>query len=326
MRAFVRLLLLLLIPVHALAQTQNQHALDADAWLRKIYQASQKLSYSGTFVYRHGDQSESSRIARLVNSAGDTEKLEALDGIRREVVRKGDEVRCYLPDSLVVKVDRRSDHRSFPSLVPAQISSLSEQYLITKGETKRIAGFDGQAIVLKPKDDLRYGYQLWADVRTGMLLKARIFNEKGEAVEEFSFTELRIGGKFDREKLKPSFNSQSGGWRIEDAAVEPANLAESGWTVRPDIPGFRKVVEVKRHLRESQRVGQIVFSDGLAAVSVFIQPMATHPEPVRVGLSNMGAVNIFTRELANHVVTVVGEAPPVTVRRIANTVEYHRPQ
>lgn len=320
------LLLLLLLPGHALTQPQVRKDLDAAAWLQKIYEASKKLSYSGIFVYRQGRQSESSHIVRLIDRSGDTEKLEALDGMRREIVRSGDEVRCYLPDSQIIKVDRRSDHRSFPSLLPAQISSLSEQYIITKGETTRIADFDCQAIVLKPRDDLRYGYKLWADIRSGMLLKARIFNEKDDVVEEFTFTQLKIGGKISRKSLKSGFDGQDKDWKVVNARVEPANLAESGWTLSPRIPGFRKVVEVRRHLRESHQVGQIVFSDGLAAVSVFIEPMEKNQDPVRAGLSNMGAVNIFTRELANHVVTVVGEAPPVTVRRIANAVEYHRPQ
>lgn len=325
MRSFA-LLLLFLLPGQALTQPQARTDPDATAWLQKIYEASRKLSYSGIFVYRQGRQSESSHIVRLIDGSGESEKLEALDGVRREIVRSGDEVKCYLPDSQTVKVDRRTNHRSFPSLLPAQISSLSDQYAISKGETTRISGFDCQAIVLKPRDDLRYGYKLWADTRSGMLIKARIFNEKEEVVEEFTFTQLKIGGKISRKMLQPGFDSTGKDWKVLNARVEPANLGESGWTLSPQLPGFRKVAEIRRHLRESQQVGQIVFSDGLAAVSVFIEPMESHPDPVRAGLSNMGAVNIFTRELANHVVTVVGEAPAITVRRIAKAVEYHRPQ
>jgi sigma-E factor negative regulatory protein RseB len=163
-------------------------------------------------------------------------------------------------------------------------------------------------------------------MQSGMLLKARIFNEKGEPVEEFTFTQLAIGPNFDRERLRPTYFGPSKQWRIENAAVSPANLAEAGWTVSAGIPGFQKVLEVRRQLRESQRVGQIVYSDGLAAVSVFIEPIEAGRDPVRPGLSSMGSVNIYTRELANHVVTVVGEAPAQTVRRIGNTVEFHRPQ
>ncbi len=318
--------LLLLLPGLALSQPQSQPPLDAAAWLKKIYQASQKLSYSGTFVYRQGDRSESSRITRLVDAGGDTEKLEALDGVRREIVRNGDEVRCYLPDSKTVKVDRRSKHSTFPALLPAQNSSLSEQYTVTKEETARIAGFECQAIVLKPKDEFRYGYKLWADIASGMLLKARIVNERDEAVEEFTFTQLTIGGHIERDQVKSAFAGESRQWRIENAGVVPANLARTGWTVNAGIPGFHKVVEVQRQLRQSQRVTQVVYSDGLAAISVFIEPAELRQEAVRQGLSSMGAVNIYTRELANHVVTVVGEAPARTVRQIGDTVEYHRPK
>lgn len=314
---------LLALPAYALAQAQNTQ--DAAAWLKKIYHASQTLSYSGTFVYRQGDRSESSRITRLVDASGDIEKLEALDGVRREVVRNGEEVKCYLPDSKVVKVDRRSTHPTFPALLPAQSSALAEQYTVAKEETARIAGFDCQAIALRPKDEFRYGYKLWADIASGMLLKARIVNEKGEAVEEFTFTQLSIGGNIGRDKLRSAFAGESRHWRVDNAGVVPANLAKSGWTVNAGIPGFHKVIEVKRQLRQSQRVSQIVYSDGLAAVSVFIEPLELRREPVQPGMSSMGAVNIFTRELANHVVTVVGEAPPKTVRQIADTVEYHRP-
>lgn len=316
-------LLLCLVPAYALSQAQDGQ--DATAWLKKIYHASQTLSYSGTFVYRQGDRSESSRITRVVDSGGDIEKLEALDGVRREVVRNGDEVKCYLPDIKVVKVDKRSQHPSFPALLPARNSALSDQYAVVKEETARIAGYDCQAIALKPKDEFRYGYKLWADIASGMLLKARIVNEKGEAVEEFTFTQLVIGGNIGRDKVKSIFAVPSRQWRVENAGVVPANLAQAGWTVQAGIPGFQKVIEVKRQLRPSQRVSQIVYSDGLAAVSVFIEPMDMRKEPVHPGLSTMGAVNIFTRELANHVVTVVGEAPPKTVRQIADTVEFHRP-
>jgi len=319
-------LILLLFPGFALSQAPQAQSQDASAWLRKIYLASQKLSYSGTFVYRQGDRSESSRITRIVAAGSDTEKLEALDGVRREIVRNGDEVRCYLPDNKIVKVDRRSRHPTFPALLPAQNAALTERYTISKEEMARIAGYECQAIALKPKDEYRYGYKLWADVGSGMLLKARIVNEKGDAVEEFTFTQLTIGGSMEKDMVKSSFAGESRQWRIENAGVVRADLAKSGWTVNAAIPGFQKVIEVKRLLRPAQRVSQIVYSDGLAAVSVFIEAVEPRQEAARLGLSSMGAVNVYSRELANHVVTVVGEAPAKTVQQIGDAVEYHRPQ
>ena len=113
---------------------------------------------------------------------------------------------------------------------------------------------------------------------------------------------------------------------LPDSDAVPADLTHAGWTVRSQPPGFRKVTEMTRTLNGVSGVGHIVFSDGLAAVSVFIEPMAGRSEAVRPGLSSLGAFHIYTREVANHIVTVVGEAPAVSVQRIADQVEFRRPQ
>jgi len=307
----------------AAGMAQAQAAPEALDWLRKIYQATEKLSYTGTFVYQQGERTETSRITRRADASGGIERLEVLDGLPREVVRTRDEIRCYLPDSQTVKVDRRRDQRGFPALLPSQVAGLTENYTITVGETARIAGFDCRAIVLAPKDELRYGYQLWADAQSGMLLKARAFNRAGETVEQFTFTQLEIGN-VARERLRPRHAARS--WRVEQSAIAPANLAEAGWNVVADLPGFHKVVEIRRLLRDARPVGQVVYSDGLAAVSVFIEPIAGRTEPARIGLATMGAVNVYTREVADHLVTVVGEAPAASVQRIGNRVEFRRPQ
>jgi sigma-E factor negative regulatory protein RseB len=312
-----RALGLALVAWAGLAHAQiSPEALD---WLRKIYAATQKLSYTGTFVYQRGVESETSRITRLADAQGDLEKLEVLDGLPREIVRDQDTVSCYLPESQIVKVDRRGDRRGFPALLPEQIGRLADNYKITLGGRRRIAGFDCREIVLAPRDGFRYGYRLWADRNSGMLLKAVILDEKGEAIEHFTFTQLTLG-PVPRDKLKPSH--ATGTWRIEDASVAPANLSDEGWGFGPEVLGFRKIAEVRRKLGDSRRVGQVVYSDGLAAVSVFVEPADGRREPVRAGLAANGAMNIFTREVARFVVTAVGEAPAASVERIANVVEF----
>ena len=287
------------------------------ALLRRIQEATRSLSYTGTFVYQHGGRSETSRITRL--AAADVEKLEVLDGLPRELVRTKDTVRCYLPESKVVKVERRTADRTFPALLPERIGALARHYDISLGETRRIAGYDCQAVVLSPRDNLRYGYKLYADVNTGMLLRAVTLDAAGEQIEQFSFTQLALGG-VTRDMVRPRHASRE--WRVEDAAAAPARLA--GWSLSSELPGFHKVVELKRRM-ESKAVGQLVYSDGLAAVSVFIEPLEARREPARTGLASLGAIHIYTREVSNHMVTVVGEAPAVSVQRIANAVEYRRP-
>jgi len=287
------------------------------SWLRKIHDATQRLSYTGTFVYQNSGRTEASRITR--DAAGDIEKLEVMDGVPREIVRTKDTVRCYLPDSRVVKVDRRTE-RNFPALLPERITALARHYDISLGETRRIAGYDCQAVVLQPKDDLRYGYRLYADVASGMLLRAVTFDASGQSVEEFTFTQLSLGG-VKRDMVRPRHAGRE--WRVEHAEAAPARLA--GWGLAAELPGFHKISELKRRLGDARPAGQMVYSDGLAAVSVFIEPLEGR-RGAATGLASMGAIHIYTREVANHMITVVGEAPAVSVQRIADAVEFRRPQ
>jgi len=301
----------------ALATVAHAQSPESLALLKKIQEATRNLSYSGTFVYQQGKQSETSRITRLASA--DVEKLEVLDGLPRELVRTKDTVRCYLPQAKVVKVEQRTPDRTFPALLPERINALARHYDIALGEARRIAGFDCQSVSLTPKDNLRYGYHLYADRASGMLIGAVTVDSTGNQIEQFMFTQLAIGN-VTPEMVKP--RQTAAGWRVEDAEAAPATLA--GWTLKPDLPGFQKVVELKRRM-ESKPVGQVVFSDGLAAVSVFIEPLEGRREPPRTGLASLGAIHIYTREVANHMVTVVGEAPAASVQRIGNAVEYRRP-
>jgi sigma-E factor negative regulatory protein RseB len=304
-----------------IAQAQTPEALD---WLRRIHDATHKLSYTGTFVYQSGSRSETSRITRRADPSGDIEKVEVMDGVPREIVRTRDQVRCYLPDARVVKIERQLDRagaeRGFPALLPERIGALARHYDITVGGTERVADFDCRAVTLTPRDDLRYGHTLYVDVKTGMLIKAVTTDARGATVEQFSFTQLSIG-HVPRERLKSRYATQ--GWRVENSEAAPASLA--GWGMSSDLPGFRKVAELKRRLGDAGPVGQLVYSDGLAAVSVFIEPLEGRRDPVRAGLASVGAIHIYTREVAKHMVTVVGEAPAASVQRIANAVEFRRP-
>lgn len=310
----------------AAAQTaQGEAAGEALRWLQRIYTATERLSYTGTFVYQHGEQVETSRVTRIVDNSGVHERLETLDGTPREILRFNEQVTCYIPDTMTMKVERLLDTRPFPGM-RADPRVLAEHYTIRKGGTERIAGHDCQSIVLEPKDKLRYGHKLWADVATGMLVKAKTFSENGEAVEQFAFTQLQVGGRIDREQVKSRFAGKGRDWRIESNETVPADLARNGWFLRSLPAGYRKVTEMKRNVGANADVGHIVVSDGLAAVSVFIETPGEKGSPTPLGPSRHGAVNVYTRKLDNYLVTVVGEVPAESVKLIAQNVEYRRPQ
>jgi len=318
----MRILALLLLALSAQTAWAGGDAL---SWLERIHAATQKLSYTGTFVYRSGDQAETSRVVHIAGRRGTRERLETLDGQPREIVRNGDEVTCYLPDSMTIRVDRQTDHGVFPALLPENLQDIGEYYKVSAGAIERIAGYNSQEIVLQPKDKLRYGHKLWADVNTGMLLKSETLNEKNEPIEQFTFTQISIGGKIDRDQLRPRFLAKSRAWQIENSSAVATSLAASGWTIKPKLPGFKKVAEMKRTRGGSNEIGHVVYSDGVAAVSVFVELMANKTSLPPPGLSRQGAINIYSRQVASRLVTVVGEAPAESIKKLAESVEYRQP-
>jgi sigma-E factor negative regulatory protein RseB len=318
-------------------------------WLQKIQQAAQKLNYSGSFVYlQQGSQPQSSRITHFLDGGVEKERLEMLEGAPLVIVRSNDEVKTYLPESKTILIEKRRAKPGFPALIaplPANsnstlsspaaaggaasasispvnpLNSIAEQYTVRKWDTQRIAGLDCQVLLLEPKDGLRYTHKLWADVNSGLLLKAQTFNEKSEVVEQIAFTQVEIGGVI--EKYQARFQQRDGGreWRTASAQVWDASLAEAGWKIEPALPGFRKISEMRRGMVDGAAVGQVVFSDGLSSVSVFVEPVRDGAR-VREGVSTQGAVNIYRRKVADHLVTVLGEAPAACVTRIGKSVEF----
>jgi sigma-E factor negative regulatory protein RseB len=316
---FVVSLALGLLLATALARAETDPPLSGIAWLEKVASAARSLNYSGTFVYQYGDQVETSRIWHFVDGKEEFEKLEVLDGPAREVIRTNDEVLCYYPEIKTVRVEKRRT-KPFPALLPDQLLSLTEYYNIRLGERERIAGRDAQVLVLDPKDGLRYGHKFWADLPTGLLLKARMMNERKETVEQFAFTQISIGGTFDKEALKPKYDAHVPGWTLDSSGLAEAASSDTGWIVGSFPAGFRKIMETKRKLPgRATAVSHIVYSDGLAAISIFIEPLGANTLPVH-GVSRQGAINIYSLPVANYMVTVLGEAPSETVVRMGKSV------
>lgn len=300
------------------------HQADSLSWLSRIALASQRLNYVGTFTYQSGQQMETSRIAHKVDASGEYERLEVLDGSPREVVRNGGEVRCVLPEQQTIIIDQPVGRRTFPARVPGTSSSfagLTDSYRIRKGEMGRVAGLEAQAIVLEPKDDLRYGYVLWAEAQSGLLLKSKMLGEKGAVVEQISFSEVKIGGEIERRLLKSRY-PQAEGWRVVNARGDEVAKNESGWTVRAGLPGFALMSVVMRPLgNEHDKTVHMVYSDGMASISLFIEPAGAGGEGEGSEVTASGAINIYRRIAGSHRITALGEVPLKTLRQLADGVE-----
>lgn len=301
----------------------DQHG-DALAWLQKMAAAAQKLNYTGTFTYQSGDSSETSRITHLVDASGEQERLEVLDGSPREVVRSNDEVKCFLPDDKVVIVEKRGQHKAFPALLPASVGSLGEHYHIRKGEVSRVAGLDSQLVTLEPKDSLRYGHHLWADIASGLILKARTVNERNETVEQFVFNQLQINGVIDRATLKPKFDAEGKAWRVHNARASQSLSAGGEWLFKTQLPGFKKSAGMRRQARQEggAETTHFVFTDGLASISVFIEPLMD--QKAEKATYSVGAINVYKRVAGKHLLTVLGEVPMATLMRLGDGMELRK--
>jgi sigma-E factor negative regulatory protein RseB len=302
-----------------------QSQVEALSLLSRAVNASQNLSYAGTFVYQSGTNVETSRIAHYVDAEGRSmERLEVLDGSPREVVRIDDEVRCYLPKEKVIIEDKRGSRKTFPSLLPESVGALSDYYVIKRGAPGRVAGFETYSVLLEPKDSFRFGYIFWIEAQTGLLLKARMVNERGEPIEQFAFAQLQIGLPLSREDLRSRMAVASEGWTVHSASTTSAQDADVGWIAHVPVPGFRQIAGMRRSLGpERPDMVHMVFSDGLAAISVFIEPYRKE-DGGPVGPMKHGAVNVFKRRVGMFVVTALGEVPPHSLLRMAEGMEQKR--
>lgn len=300
-------------------------------WIQALQQAAQKVNYEGTIVYQAGGEMRSSKATHLFDGTWSHERVQTLDGKPREYIRRrsdaSDQVQCLIPESRRIVINQRRVEESFPGLSAASPEEILERYKLTLGEVERVAGIECQMLTLEPKDNARYGYRLWVDRATGLLLKAQTLNKRQEVIEQIAFSDVRVGERIDRAKLKPAWSTV--GWSIETSDHRKTDLSQQGWLV-PAPSGFRKTREVARRIGSADAM-QAVFSDGLATISVFIEPHsqltpANNLAPSADALQIHGPTSAYSRRVGDSLVTVVGEVPPATVRSVAGSVEFRGPR
>lgn len=292
---------------------------DAHAWLMKMNEAPRRLDFEGTFVYQRGAQLDAMRIVHKAEKGTTRERLVSLNGAAREIVRTEREVLCYLPDENSVVVEHRKlDARHFPSVLPERLAELGTHYTFRLGDRARVAGRVAQLVTIHPRDAYRYGYRLWADRDTGLLLKTELLDPRGRALEQFMFTQLRIGA-VPAQALQPENLGKGWVWYREDRAPPAAPAQRWGAAQLPG--GFKLSHQVMRRIpMRNKTVEHLVYSDGLATVSLFVEALAEQEPPGIRGLSHMGAVHAYGARVNGHQVTVVGEVPAETVALIAKSV------
>ena len=316
--------MLVVADVHA--DEQQQVSL---GWLKIVAFAGHQIEYSGIFVYQYGNSVETSRIIHLVEPDGEYEKLERLDGPKREIIRHHGQVWCYINHKMVQMDSQHPQIRNrFTVLLPEQLSMLNANYQAREVGVERVAGYNTQAILFQPKDSLRYAHKIWVHTDTGLLLKASVLGDKNQVVEQYAFTQLQLGGNIDRSWVmrNVSTGNQKANSNVSAKESKVNAPVNSGWVVDALPSGFKKTMEIQRPMRGRHvPVTQIVFSDGLSAISIFIEPDDEDGDDSE-GLYSRGAVNLYHKIMDKHLFTVVGEVPPRTLMQVFHSIRYNGKQ
>mgnify|MGYP006422212933 CR=1 FL=1 len=287
--------------------------------LDEMTQAARTLNYDGVFVYQHDSHMDAMRIIHQADSANERERVVSLTGHAREVIRNDESVTIIFPDDQAVMVEKSRPYELLSSQLPRPIAKLDDYYDFAVKGSDRVAGRDSRIVAIQPRDHYRYGYRLWLDKKTDLMLRSELIGKDGKALEQFMFTRLEVVEVIPDSQLEPTITGTDFTW-YENPDNAHDKTSQSHWQVEWLPAGFSMSNRTNERLADSPRpVHHMVFSDGVALVSVFAERIS-NKRGALIGPSRMGAVNAFARQMDDYQVVVVGEVPLITVRKIANAV------
>ena len=291
-----------------------------DPWLilEKSAKASQQLNYEGVF---HSHSSSESNSTHVIHANIDNKEyclLKMLDGAPNEVFCSGDMVYVTSQDGLLIK--KRKNQFLFPSVLPSDIKHLKKNYQLSFGEKKRVADRMAQHIELKAKDNLRFNYHIWIDDKNLLPLKLIVTNNKNQPIEQSTFTTIAFSEVIDKDIFEKNINL-SKVYVSKNKFIENY-VSNKFWNLK-DLPsGFKEVDLISRRVNGLNLLDyQIIFSDGLAYVSLFIRPITRGTEP-KEGTVAIGPTNISARYQDGYQIMSVGMVPPETVNTFSGAIEF----
>ncbi len=310
----------------------NSFAADLFDMLKRISDADQNQNYQGTFILRKSDNLSALHITHGVDDKGVWESLESLNGEPRKILRHNNRVVSIFPDREIITVRHNDKKQPLHPQLPDNIDQFEQFYSMKRLQDDRIANHSSLVVDLLPKDQYRYGYRYWVDKNTGMLLRCDLFDENNIVVEQMMFTSLDYLPKIPSQTFEIQQFEQFKQQLLDEPEVDVQKPAEAGWRVKRLPRGFMLTQSTMRYSQPSAAnpsdsspldLLHMVYSDGLASVSVFVE-INQGVEKHLQGPSSMGAVNAFGHAVDDFFVTVVGEVPAKTVQLMAqSTVKAH---
>ena len=290
---------------------------EPNEWLNRMAAAVQQTSYEGTVIRIRDGKAEALKVVHTVTDGVIREKLVAQEGDGLEIIRNGNEVHCILPGRKSVLVEEWNDQSTLFSTLPSSEVRFGSEYDIALVREERVAGRQAMLVAIRPHDEYRYGHRIWLDLETAFPLQAQLIGADGGPVEQVKFADISLNKPIDLAMLAPSVDTASFRWFNQPSHHRSESIT-TRWQATALPRGFRAVATHGEKMPGSDDITtHIVYSDGLANVSVFVA-RSDGEDPA--GPQSVGASNSFSTFIDGHRITAVGEVPAVTVEQIATTM------
>lgn len=313
------------VPAPAMAQAAaKEPSRSLIEWLTRMHEASRHRAYQGTLVVSAGPNMSASRIWHVCDGSQQMERVETLTGAPRTTIRRNNDVITFAPDSKTAWVEKRESLGLFPELLRTPSNAIPDYYDVRETGKDRVAGHQADRLEIVPRDKLRFGYRIWAEQKTGLVMKMQTLGEQGAVMEQVAFSELHLNAPVRMDALKRQMNDTRG-YEVHKPAMKKTSAEAEGWRLKETVAGF---ASMSCHTRgvpggAEPMSMQWVFSDGLASVSLFVETF----DPQRHSAEEtaaVGATHSFAQRLDGYWITALGEAPVATLRRFAQSLERTR--
>ena len=320
----------------AAAQEAKPTERNVSEWLVRMHEASRKRAYIGTFVVSSSNSMSSSRIWHVCDGEQQMERVEALTGAPRSTLRRNDEVVTFFKDSKTALAEKRESLGLFPNLLKGNQSSIPQYYSARQLGVERVAGYEADVVLLQAKDSLRFGYRVWSEKKSGLVIKLQTLDVDGRVLEQAAYSELQLDAPVSMGKLAQMMANVDG-YKVAKSEMAKTTAAAEGWQLKSPVAGFKPMSCYKRTLASGDGSGgeaalQWIFSDGLASVSLFVENF-DRVRHAQEGQGAMGATHSLTRRLTEKSadkpgdkggdwwLTVVGEVPAHVLSSFAQGLE-----
>ncbi len=308
------------------AATPQASTRTVNEWLSRMHEAYRQRAYTGTLVVSAGASMSASKIWHVCDGNQQMERVDTLTGPPRTTIRRNSDVITFEPEAKTAFVEKRESLGMFPELLRAPSNLIPQFYSVRETGVQRVAGHLADMVEILPKDDLRFGYRIWSERQTGLVVKLQTLGEQGAVLEQMSFSELQLDAPVSMDKLQKVMKDTRG-YEVHRPVFRKTTAEAEGWRLKEAVPGFTAMSCHTRDTGGAQAPGtapmQWVFSDGLASVSLFVEPF----DAQRHGQEKsavVGATHSVSKRVGDHWLTVLGEVPPPTLRRFALALERTR--